>query len=1104
MIAPRTVLLPALIACCGLTTSRVEAVALPATCATEQPVPPDSASVKVLRRRLEPLMDADPDAAIRLMCVTIPRVEREYGQGSLELALWVQALATPLIAYKDDHSEAVPLLEFAAPILQRRLGPNAPELADLHVAYAWMYFRQGRLADSGDAWERALHIREHVPGKKQVELQKVLVGLAQVQVAQRQFPQAQKSLERAQAILRSNGETVSDAAAAIENAFVNSFFREEDYASARRHAEAQVHIELELQKAGGAAQLVPVYAMLGQILERLDEFEAGEQALRSAVFYSESKTGPPQRNTLRALTQLSALLNERGRPAEALPFATRALQVGEQQLGPEAPALVLVLLNLANIERALGDLPRALHLFQRAGRIVDSQTKDVERPVLVDYYRGLGNLEVTLGDGDRAHATLISGLQTAGEAADLSTVRAGILTALAHVSLQTNPGESQQRLREALGLYRTRLPDTHPTILRVINDLCATEIANDAGTAPDCDEASRRLQSARETDPLLRHDVYENGGARAERLAHDEEAYAIAIQSLAAAAALGTPDPLWRAHFQVARALYRRDQHAMAIFFGKEAIGQIQQLRSFFSGEDRRLDRGFLQDKIDVYRSVADWLMEAGRIDEGLEVLKLLKTEELYDFVLRDADSRPAAAGSVPLTNAEQTLASGYTSALGADAVAGAEIDRLSRLQDAGRLSQTERDRLDQLLAGQRQAETARAERLRHFIATGPSGHPSREPVHARTIQTERLRRERLRFGPDTALAVYLLTDARLRILIATRAGQTEVQVPLREGGLKQDIGRFLDAIANRQDVAVSAKALYEVLLRPVDEVASRAGAHHLVLWTDGALRYVPFAALYDGKKYLIEKYSVQLLSAVDSGRQPGSRTDRLQVRGLGVTRAVAGYEPLPGVADELCDLVRGPIEGLATRSSACPQPGAGRGVLPGAGFADSAFTEARLDALMSGPREFSVLHLGTHFSLRPGNALRSFLVLGDGSRLTLDRINTLDFSGIELVTLSACQTGMGGAVTDDGREIEGLSAIVQRRGAKEVIASLWRVEDAGTAQLMRTFYTSLSAGRSDAAGALQAAQRSLLLAARDGRHEYQNPYYWAGFILSTSLPQIK
>lgn len=135
-------------------------------------------------------------------------------------------------------------------------------------------------------------------------------------------------------------------------------------------------------------------------------------------------------------------------------------------------------------------------------------------------------------------------------------------------------------------------------------------------------------------------------------------------------------------------------------------------------------------------------------------------------------------------------------------------------------------------------------------------------------------------------------------------------------------------------------------------------------------------------------------------------------------------------------------------------------------------------------PKDFLVLHTGTHFRLRPGNALRSFLLLGDGSKLTLDAIGAMDFSAVDVVTLSACETGMGGAHADDGREVEGLSALVQRRGAGRVIASLWAVDDVSTAQLMRSIYQSFAADHGDAAlgaaaGAARFAEalpRSLLL----------------------------
>jgi CHAT domain-containing protein len=535
--------------------------------------------------------------------------------------------------------------------------------------------------------------------------------------------------------------------------------------------------------------------------------------------------------------------------------------------------------------------------------------------------------------------------------------------------------------------------------------------------------------------------------------------------------------------------------------------------------------------------------MEAGRIDEGLEILRLLKTEELYDFVMRDAGDRRGTAGpangadgaGVELTSAEQALSAQYASALGAGAASGAEIDRLTRLKEGGRISAGESERLDALLQGQRRVETDRAERIRNFIAAGARTEMG-TPVAAKTVQAERLAREIRRFGPDAALAVYLLTETHLRVLVATRAGQLEYQIPVQAEVLRRDIGRFLDAIVKREDVSIASQALYNTLMLPVETAARRAGASHLVLWPDGALRYVPFAALSDGKRYLAEKYTLQIYSASDqAGATNEASAERsakpLTVRGLGVTKAVAGFRPLPAVADELCYIVRGPIAGLDVTSKACPAalivasvtaianrsgtngasdsadraiPApmvAARGALTGEGFADSAFTEARFNTLMNGPRDFSVLHLGTHFSLRPGNALRSFLLLGDGSRLTLDKINARDFSGIELITLSACQTGMGGAITDDGREVEGLSTIVQRRGARRVVASLWQVEDASTARFMRLMYDALPASRRDAARALQRAQLSLKSFTDNGRHPYEHPYYWAAFAMSSGQP---
>lgn len=1070
---------------------------LPALCARD-PLAFDGATpIAELRAKVEAQSETDPSAAVRLMCMAIPRVEREQGRQSPELAWWVGSLATPMIAYLNQYAEAIPLLQFSQPILEQHYGVQSGEVADSHVAYAWIYYRQGKLADAGDAWQRALNIREKHPGERRIELQKALVGLALVRQSQGDFPAARKALEAAHTIVAQNGELVSEAAAAIENVFTNLAFREENFLDAKRHAEAQLLIEKQLQR--GIGQFVPAYVYLGQILERLDDFAGSEAASREAIRLAESDQGPLQRHHFTALTQLGMLLNDRGRPNEALALAQRAVDIGETTLGPEAPRLIKTLQTLADAHRALGQLPDAWRLYQRIGGIVDKNRSDIERPVLVAYYRGLAGLQLELGNVDDAVDALNAGLVAASAETSLSLQRAYLMATLAQATARWDRERSGVQLTEALQLFESRLPRSHPAILRVINEKCALEIKAGNESTPNCDEARRRAARTGEVDPALRAAVLGNLSELAQVRADLGQASDFAVAAVAAAEGLGTPDPLWKAYFRTARVLNDQGDSRLAIFFGKRSLLQIENLRQRFRGEDERFDHGYLRDKVAVYRAVADWLMEAGRIDEGLEVLQLLKAEELYDFVARDAAWTSNDAGP-ELDSAEQLLNDRYSAALPDADREAEEIERLGRLKDKNRLTGEERKHLESLLRRQGSAEAARARSLRKFVARnttrGASGDHAAPPLLA-----ARLQRELQRAPANSAVAVYLLTEGRLRLLIATRTSQSELRIEVDARQLRRDIGRFIESVGKREDVSEMSRALYEIVGRPLDEVAHRQNITHLVLWLDGALRYLPFYALSNQDGYLGDRYAIQML-ALREPRADGELPQPDQppiVRGLGLTQAVAGFKPLPAMADELCYVVRGPITGLVTKSIDCPSAASGRGALAGEGFADAAFTAQRLRQLMTARREFSVLHLGTHFSLRPGNAMRSFLVLGDGSRMMLDELSALDFTGLDLVTLSACQTALGGATTDDGREIDGMNTIVQKRGARRVIASLWSVDDASTAQLMRSMYNTLSTRPGDVAVALQKAQRAVRAIERDGRRPYSHPYYWAGFVLSDS-----
>jgi CHAT domain-containing protein len=176
------------------------------------------------------------------------------------------------------------------------------------------------------------------------------------------------------------------------------------------------------------------------------------------------------------------------------------------------------------------------------------------------------------------------------------------------------------------------------------------------------------------------------------------------------------------------------------------------------------------------------------------------------------------------------------------------------------------------------------------------------------------------------------------------------------------------------------------------------------------------------------------------------------------------------------------------------------RSLARGEVFLDEQFTAERLrDQLADAP---SVLHIASHFQFRPGTLDRSFLLLGDGNRLTLKDIGDrrLRFSGIDLLTLSACDTAMGGSADETGAEVEGFGALAQRQGASSVLATLWPVADGSTGRFMQLVYARRQADRTLSKGeALRQAQLAFVRgegSARQRDPRLAHPFFWAPYVL--------
>ena len=157
-------------------------------------------------------------------------------------------------------------------------------------------------------------------------------------------------------------------------------------------------------------------------------------------------------------------------------------------------------------------------------------------------------------------------------------------------------------------------------------------------------------------------------------------------------------------------------------------------------------------------------------------------------------------------------------------------------------------------------------------------------------------------------------------------------------------------------------------------------------------------------------------------------------------------------------------------------------------------FAANRETVLKMDLKPYRIVHFATHGWLDAEHPQFSGIVLSlvgergeqlDGF-LRLNEIYNLDLAA-DLVVLSACQTGLGKTVSSEG--VIGLTRGFMYAGATRVMASLWNVDDAATAELMRRFYQNLLQEKRSPAAALRAAQISLVKEKR-----WHNPYFWAAF----------
>lgn len=664
--------------------------------------------------------------------------------------------------------------------------------------------------------------------------------------------------------------------------------------------------------------------------------------------------------------------------------------------------------NIADSYLELNLYTEALAAYQEAGAMLEATGMVHDRALAL---WGLGSVLIArleLDEGERALDEAAELFREAGNAPMLSGVM------LERASLMAARGAREGALRETRQALDFVSGPDWPVQAVYANLRMADLLLPDTGLAETHLRAARRL-SDRLALPHLRYRLDE-------RLGH-------------------------------LRRLQGREEEARVLL--ESAIEEIERLRGTVAQEAVRTS--FLRDKTAAYDDLLDLYLD--RNDEegrrrAFAVAERSKSRSLVDLLTGVVDRMPAAAPD----GDEERLRD-----LRADlnAVYGQFLSGTGDERQTSRLPELQ----------QRAVELER-EISRIHLEASAGRDPFSIPLPAEAVEQ--------RLPPDVTMLSYhvigseivAFVSARGEIRTARNLGTVEtVENLLRGLEMQWDRFRAGPEFVDRHMLLLERstlrilRTLYDDLIGPVRDLIEEAGGppatgepRKLVVVPHGLLHNVPFHALFDGERYMLEDFEISYSPSATVYALCRNRRPRETGRSL-----------VMGVADPTIPAVAEEARAIAA-------------TLPGAELLVN--ERATMDRLRTSAPHSSPLHLACHGLFRTDNPMFSSLKLYDGW-LTAADVMSLDLDGA-LVTLSACESGRSEVFAGD--ELIGLTRAFLGAGAATLTVSLWLVQDETTAWLMRSWYEKTKSGMS-LASALREAQLEV-------KEEFPHPYYWAPFIL--------
>jgi len=869
-----------------------------------------------------------------------------------------------------------------------------------------------------------------------------------------------------------------------------------------------------------------VYQSLGEMQKALDKLNEALPIKRAI--------GDRQGEAV-ILSNIGAVYRSLGEMRKALDKYNEALPIKRavgDRLG-EANTLH----NMGTVYQELGEMQKALDNYNEALPIVRStgyrQGEVVTLNNIGALYRSLGEMRKALDKYNEALtiARVIGNRQ--GEALSLNNIGAVY--------------QSLGEMRKALGKYNEALP-----IRRAVGDRIgeAATLNNIGAVYQSLGEMRKALEIYNDALPISQTigsrieegRTLHNIGAAYNSLGEAQKALDKLNEALSIRRSIGARSEEAQTLLLIARVEQKHNNLTLARQSIEQAISIIESIRAHISGQGLRAS--FFASRQEFYESYIDLLMQmhkqnpASAFDAvALAVSERARARSLLELLEESrADIRQGVDSS--LLERERSLQQLL------NAKAAAQFALLNRKHTPAQAEAFAKEIASISAEYEELRAQIRARSPRYAALTQP------QPLGLAEIQQQAL-------DPDTLLLEYSLGDSASYLFVVSQTSIASHRLPKR-AEIEAATRRVRELLTAPQPQTGDTKAKYQARIKEAREgywpqaavlsrmllgpVASRLGRKRLAIVADGALQYIPFAALpapspgneggrnsgAEPQPLFVDHEIVSLPSASTlatlrretAGRKPAEKSiavladpvftnDDTRVRrevgkeeAEGKTRSANSDETDIGFLQMTRSGLETEVIGaegafgrlLSTRREAV----AISALVPERERMQALdFEASRTTALRPELGEYRIVHFATHGMLNNIHPELSGIVLSlvdkeghqqDGF-LRLQDIYNLKLAA-ELVALSACQTALGKEIKGEG--LIGLTRGFMYAGAPRVVASLWKVDDRATSELMKRFYQGMLGPEAlRPAGALRQAQLSILK-----EKQWREPYYWAAFVL--------